>query len=319
MRLHKGSRPTGKPAGRWRGGKQDDTDKREPFNAGDFSSRKLMELVSGERDGDRLMLDRRRSTQWSPSWQADATIFASSAIAATRPAHPRALHSKDLDRPRSGDVAAFLRQTRAIQAVTQRQARLILPWTPPQAASQPGLRREHCMANCLALQQRPLRWRCSSATTAAWPDSLKSVAHRSGALLDQMSGVGCEAGITQIGGVLRHARMRALHRSPFVRSSSSVMPAKGTRTAVVTCRSVRHQKTAAVSVSGRQRRHHPRRLRADGQVSGGATMPFDASSADRLRQLLGAVAQFARGGLKALRDSGAAGDRLLLDQLEKGP
>ena len=31
--------------------------KRKPFNAGDFSSRKLMELVSGERDGDRLMLD----------------------------------------------------------------------------------------------------------------------------------------------------------------------------------------------------------------------------------------------------------------------
>jgi hypothetical protein len=31
--------------------------KREPFNAGDFSSRKLMELVSGDRDGDRLVLD----------------------------------------------------------------------------------------------------------------------------------------------------------------------------------------------------------------------------------------------------------------------
>ena len=31
--------------------------KREPFNAGDFSSRKLMELVSGECDSDRLMLD----------------------------------------------------------------------------------------------------------------------------------------------------------------------------------------------------------------------------------------------------------------------
>ena len=31
--------------------------KREPFNAGDFSSRKLMELVSGEPDGDRLTLD----------------------------------------------------------------------------------------------------------------------------------------------------------------------------------------------------------------------------------------------------------------------
>ena len=31
--------------------------KREPFNAGEFSSRKLMDLVSGQRDGDRLMLD----------------------------------------------------------------------------------------------------------------------------------------------------------------------------------------------------------------------------------------------------------------------
>ena len=31
--------------------------KREPFNAGEFSSRKLMDLVSGQRDGDRLTLD----------------------------------------------------------------------------------------------------------------------------------------------------------------------------------------------------------------------------------------------------------------------
>ena len=31
--------------------------KREPFNASDFSSRKLIELVSGERDSDRLTLD----------------------------------------------------------------------------------------------------------------------------------------------------------------------------------------------------------------------------------------------------------------------
>ena len=54
-------------------------------------------------------------------------------------------------------------------------------------------------------------------------------------------------------------------------------------------------------------------------LDGGATVPFDASSADLLRQLLGAVARFARGGLKALQDSGAAGDQLLLAQLKKGP
>lgn len=29
----------------------------EPFNARDFSSRKLMELISGQRDGDLLTLD----------------------------------------------------------------------------------------------------------------------------------------------------------------------------------------------------------------------------------------------------------------------
>ena len=54
-------------------------------------------------------------------------------------------------------------------------------------------------------------------------------------------------------------------------------------------------------------------------LSGGATVPFDASSAERLRQLFGAVARFARGGLKALREGGSAGDRLLLEQLEKAP
>ena len=31
--------------------------KREPFNAGDFSSRKLIELVLGDRASDRLTLD----------------------------------------------------------------------------------------------------------------------------------------------------------------------------------------------------------------------------------------------------------------------
>ena len=31
--------------------------KREPFNAGDFSSRKLIELVLDDRGGDRLTLD----------------------------------------------------------------------------------------------------------------------------------------------------------------------------------------------------------------------------------------------------------------------
>lgn len=58
------------------------------------------------------------------------------------------------------------------------------------------------------------------------------------------------------------------------------------------------------------------------RLSGGACCPFDAGSAQQLRDLLAAVAAYAAGGRAALEDFGRGRDpavRLLTDQLGRGP
>ena len=142
----------------------------------------------------------------------------------------------------------------------------------------------------------------------------------SGALLDQMSDVSCEAGITQIGRVLRHALAAGSASQPI---SALILVGDACEEAPEPLLSLAGQcgikKMPLFLFQEGNDANTCNVFERMAQVSGGATAPFDASSADRLRQLLGAVARFARGGLKALRDSGAAGDRLLLEQLEKGP
>jgi hypothetical protein len=56
-------------------------------------------------------------------------------------------------------------------------------------------------------------------------------------------------------------------------------------------------------------------FQAMAQLSAGAFSHFDASSAQRLRELLGAVARYASGGRAALEHSPNAGARILLEQL----
>ena len=53
------------------------------------------------------------------------------------------------------------------------------------------------------------------------------------------------------------------------------------------------------------------------KLSGGASCRFDAGSAKRLADLLGAVARYAAGGRAALEKSPGSGARLLLDQLPR--
>jgi hypothetical protein len=139
-------------------------------------------------------------------------------------------------------------------------------------------------------------------------------------LLDQMSGVTCQAGITQIGRVLHHALDAGSASQPI-------------RALVFVGDACEESPEPLLSLAGQCGiKKLPLFLFQEGRdtttrtvfermaaLSGGATVPFDASSAERLRQLLGAVARFARGGLKALREGGSAGDRLLLEQLEKAP
>jgi hypothetical protein len=50
--------------------------------------------------------------------------------------------------------------------------------------------------------------------------------------------------------------------------------------------------------------------------SRGAYASFGHSSADRLRELLGAVVRYSSGGIKALTQSGRESDKLLLAQLQ---
>ena len=141
-----------------------------------------------------------------------------------------------------------------------------------------------------------------------------------GALLDQMRGVTCEAGITQISTLLQHA----------LDAGSASQPIRALIFVGDACEEAPKPLLSLAGQCGIKKL--PLFLFQEGndattcavfqrmaQISGGATVPFDASSADRLRHLFGAVARFARGGLKALRDSGTAGDRLLLEELEKGP
>ena len=60
MRLLLAKRPIGKPAGPGGVGERKMTQKKQhDFNAGDFSSRKLMELVLSERDSGRSTLDQK--------------------------------------------------------------------------------------------------------------------------------------------------------------------------------------------------------------------------------------------------------------------
>ncbi|GIR90186.1 MAG: hypothetical protein CM15mP89_1910 [Gammaproteobacteria bacterium] len=68
--------------------------------------------------------------------------------------------------------------------------------------------------------------------------------------------------------------MRALHRSPFARSSSLVMPAKKHQNHCCHLPVSAASKTAAVSVSGRQRRTTRAVFERMAEVSGGATVPL---------------------------------------------
>ena len=52
------------------------------------------------------------------------------------------------------------------------------------------------------------------------------------------------------------------------------------------------------------------------RISGGAYERFDQGSAQRLKELLGAVARYAAGGRKALENNPSAGARILLKQLK---
>ena len=132
-----------------------------------------------------------------------------------------------------------------------------------------------------------------------------------------MAGVTCLAGATQIGRLITHALQAGTVNQP-VRALVFVGDA---------CEEGREHLSSLAGQCGIRKlplflfqEGHDAQTRAIFQemakLSRGATVPFDAGSAERLRMLLRAVANFARGGIKALQKSGNEGERLLLEALQ---
>jgi len=129
-----------------------------------------------------------------------------------------------------------------------------------------------------------------------------------------MERIDCRGGETQIGKVLAHTRREAEARGVaalvFVGDAAEENIDKLARQAgEIAIRGVR----AFMFHEGRNRAAE-RAFREIARVTRGAYLPFDQRSAGELKALLGAVATYAAGGLKALEkaESGAA-RRLLAD------
>jgi hypothetical protein len=136
------------------------------------------------------------------------------------------------------------------------------------------------------------------------------------ALADTMSRVQCAAGRTQIGRLLDAALERqagaAARALVFigdaVEESAGRLEELAGRCRIQSLPLFLFQEGADPEVQ--------RVFQSLARISGGAYSRFDAGSAARLRELLGAVARYAAGGRAALESSSSSGARLLLKQLK---
>lgn len=223
--------------------------------------------------------------------------------------------NKDLQ-TRSTEVADFLRKSRAIRQVVTRQPRLIFALDAT-ASREPTwhqarqLHREMFSAasgTSLAIQLAYYRG-FNEFHTSPWLS-------RADELLAHMDAVHCVGGATQIVRLLRHYL-------------SVGTPATPVRALVFIGDALEEPSATILDLAGQcglkkqpvfvfQEGTDPQCAQSFEQLarlSGGAYARFDHSSADRLRELLGAVARYATGGRKALTSSGRDSDKLLLSQL----
>ena len=138
-----------------------------------------------------------------------------------------------------------------------------------------------------------------------------------GALRNLMVKIDCRGGNTQIAKVLGHVRREAEKRPvaalAYIGDAMEENPDKLCQIAgEIGLLGVR----AFVFHEGRDPAAE-RTFREIARLTGGAYLPFNSASAAELRSLLGAVATYAAGGLKALETSKGAAARLLLPHLRR--
>jgi len=135
--------------------------------------------------------------------------------------------------------------------------------------------------------------------------------HNSIQLLEVMCRVRCLGGATQIGRILDHT----LRESSQRKVNALIFVGDCMEENVDTlCKKAGELGLIGVPVFIFQEGNASDAARAFTQIaslSGGAHCQFDATSADQLRKLLGAVAAYAAGGLKALEDLGPEGTQLI--------
>jgi hypothetical protein len=137
-----------------------------------------------------------------------------------------------------------------------------------------------------------------------------------------MGGISCRAGKTQIGRVLAHARAEA--QSGKIGALIFIGDAFEEQLDHV-AHNAGELGLMGVRAFMFQEGNDPDALRAFQEIArltGGACAAFDNRAPDRLRDLLGAVATYAAGGLPALARRAAAGEkaaRLLIAQIEGSP
>jgi len=138
-----------------------------------------------------------------------------------------------------------------------------------------------------------------------------------GALRDLMTGIGCRAGETQIAKVLSHT-LKETSKSKvdalvFIGDAMEENPdTLAQRAGELGLKGVRcfmFQEGSDPSVE--------RCFREIARLSGGAWFRLGPNSARQLAELLGAIAVYARGGLKALGARNTPADRLLLEHMAK--
>lgn len=218
----------------------------------------------------------------------------------------------------SGEVRAFLRRARSVQRFSEGRPRLLFaidatasrqPTWDLACELQADMFRATDDLGSLAIQLAYYRG-LGELQLEDWQSDAETIAKR-------MSQVQCAAGRTQIARLLQ----AALKQQPRVNARGLVFIGDA----------VEENSAVLQDLAGKCRLQSlPLFIFQEGidanatqcfqkmaMISGGAYEHFDHNSAQRLRDLLGAVARYAAGGRKALEHTHTAGAQRLLEQLKR--
>ncbi|MEM1141032.1 MAG: hypothetical protein AAGI88_00455 [Pseudomonadota bacterium] len=216
----------------------------------------------------------------------------------------------------SSEVSEFLSRAKNLQRYTQGRSRLIFaidatasrqPTWDLACSLQADMFRASADVASLSIQLAFYRG-MGEVTFTGWQNDPENLAQT-------MSRVACHAGRTQIGRLLSRAiSAQARHEArALVFIGDAVEESEAHLTELAgRCRLLKMP--LFLFQEGRDPQVQDC-FQAMARISGGAYAHFDMNSAERLRELLGAVARYAAGGRAALENKRSPGSDLLLSQL----